>query len=127
MLEQQGAEDDVAAACASGLVIGDSAALMIAVYSIAYFDDLTLLEPAVDLARGYDLVVWCDIDLPWEADGIQRDGPEVRAREHQIIGEVVRERLLPAGIHVELVSGTRALRAEAARRAWQLLPLEEPT
>lgn len=127
MLEQQAAEDAAARTCPSGIVMADSAPLMIAVYSVAYFDDDTLIGPAVDLARGYDLMIWCDIDLPWEADGIQRDGPEVREREHEIIAEIVRRYVIPAGIRVELVSGPRSVRAEAAGRAWQLLGLHEPT
>ncbi len=127
MLGQQSDEDAAAMSCPSGIVIADSAPLMIAVYSVAYFDDDTLIGPAVDLARGYDLVLWCDIDLPWEADGIQRDGPEVREREHGIIASIVRHDLGDAGILVERVSGPRAVRAEAAGRAWQLLGLREPT
>ena len=127
MLEQQAAEDNAAATCRSGIVIGDSAPLMIAVYSVAYFDDPTLIEPAVALARGYDLILWCDIDLPWEADGIQRDGPEVRRREHDIIDAIVRRHLAPAGVPVELVSGAVDVRAAAAGRAWQLLASREPT
>ena len=42
LLAQQSAEDDVAAGCGMGVVIGDSAPLMIAVYSLAYFGDVTL-------------------------------------------------------------------------------------
>lgn len=127
MLDQQRAEDEVAAACGLGVVIGDSAPLMIAVYSVNYFDDATLIDRAVDLARGYDLMLWCDIDLPWEADGIQRDGPDVRAREHELIAELVRNRIRPAGIKVELLSGSAGNRAEAAGRAWQLAGPHLPT
>ena len=127
MLDQQAAEDAAALTCPSGIVIADSAPLMIAVYSVAYFDDDSLIGPAVELARGYDLMLWCDIDLPWVADGIQRDGPEVREREHGIIASIVRHDLADAGIAVELVSGQRPDRAEAAGRAWQLLGLREPT
>ena len=127
MLAQQAAEDDAAAACRAGVVVGDSAPLMIAVYSVVYFDDPTLIGPAVDLARGYDLTLWCDVDLPWEPDGIQRDGPDVRQREHDIIRDIIRDHLTPAGVHVELISGGPDARAESARRAWQLLGPNQPT
>lgn len=127
MLAQQAAEDDLAASCRTGLVVADSAPLMIAVYSVAYFDDPTLIRPAVELARRYDLILWCDVDLPWQADGIQRDGPAFRQREHEIIGDIVHGQLGPIGLRVQLVSGPREVRAEAAGRAWQLLGPDGPT
>lgn len=127
MLEQQAAEDAAARDCPHGLVVVDSAPLMIAVYSVTYFDDLSLIEPAVEFARGYDLVLWCDIDLPWVPDGIQRDGVEYREIEDRIIGEIVRTDLTRAGIEVVRVSGPREVRADVAGRAWQLLGPLEPT
>ena len=127
MLGQQAVEDAAAAACDAGVVVGDSAPLMIAVYSFVYFDDPTLIGPAVDLAGGYDLMLWCDVDLPWEPDGIQRDGPDMRQREHDIISDIIHTHLTPAGVRVELVSGGPDARAESARRAWQLLGPNQPT
>lgn len=70
-------------------VIGDPAALMTAIYSVAYFADESLLAPAVAHQSKYAMTVWCDIDLPWEPDGAQRDGPHERQRIHEVIAEVV--------------------------------------
>lgn len=70
-------------------VIGDPAALMTAVYSIAYFEDRSLLDEAVEHQSSYALTIWCDIDLPWQADGDQRDGPHERERVHRVIADVV--------------------------------------
>jgi hypothetical protein len=39
--------------------------------------------------RSRMLVVWCSPDIPWQADGIQREGPQARARTHELIGTQV--------------------------------------
>lgn len=82
-------EAAIARSPASGLVICDPAPVMTAVYSIQYFDDFTLLPAALDAANTSDLVVWCAPDIPWEHDGIQRDGPQARARTHDLLTELV--------------------------------------
>ena len=78
-----------AAADGKSWVIGDPAALMTAIYSIAYFNDRELLPQAVAHQSSYERTVWCDIDLPWQADGEQRDGPHERERVHRVIADVV--------------------------------------
>jgi nicotinamide riboside kinase len=127
MHTQQGLEDRTAATCAHGVVIADPAALVTAVYSLMYFDDDALLDEAVDSATRYDLVIWCDIDVPWVPDGLQRDGPDFRDREHALIGRIVEERLIPRGIDVVKVSGSADERLAAARRAWQRRGSNAPT
>jgi nicotinamide riboside kinase len=122
---QQEAEDEAAAAAA--VVVADPAALMTAIYSVAYFADDGLLDRGCRLAAGYDLLVWCGTGLPWAPDGLQRDGPHERARVDGIIGRVVRERLEPAGIVVAHVDGPTPDRVRAVRRAWHRLPPEAPT
>ena len=116
---QQAREDAAASTCPSGIVVADPATLMTAVYSSAYFDDASLVERAVAAATAYDLLVWCDVDLPWQPDGAQRDGPEYRQREHEILVGLVEDRIRPAGIAVVKVSGSPDERLEAALRAWQ--------
>lgn len=125
MLAQQSAEDAAALACPHGLVVGDPAPLMTAVYGIAYFGDRSLLDEAVGLARGYDLLAWCDVDLPWEPDPGQRDGAEHRQRVHDVIAGLVPTAL--AGLPVLRVSGSRQARADLVRRAWQRLGPHGPT
>jgi nicotinamide riboside kinase len=119
--------DEGARTCARDVLIVDPAALMTAVYSLSYYDDSSLIDEAVEHARRYDLVVWCDIDLPWEPDPGQRDGPDVRARVHELLASIVAERLEPAGIRVVLVSGDVAERIGAVTRAWQPGAPIEPT
>ena len=87
------------------LVVCDPAALMTAIYSMAYFNDRSLLEPATLHAMTYGTLIWCGTDIPWEPDGDQRDGPEYRALVDSLIGEVVRDTLEPAGITVHRIDG----------------------
>lgn len=97
-------ESAVAASPAGGLVMCDPAPVMTAVYSLQYFDDDTLLPAALGATKRADLVVWCDPDIPWEPDGIQRDGPQVRARTHDLLTELVVPGLDPE--RVVRVTGT---------------------
>ena len=92
MARQIAAEAAAASAAAQqckNWVVGDPGALMTAVYSVAYFDDDSLLPAAVEHQASYAWTLWCDIDLPWQADGVQRDGPHERQRVHDVIYDVV--------------------------------------
>jgi nicotinamide riboside kinase len=62
------------------LVICDTTPLITALCSQHYFNDDSLLDDALTFQRRCDLTLLCAPDLPWEADGFLRDGPEVRAR-----------------------------------------------
>ena len=73
------------------LIICDPLALMTAIYSIAYFDDSSLLADAIEDARTYDLIWWCRPDLLWIPDGNQRDGEERRSQVDALIGHIVTE------------------------------------
>ena len=88
------------------LIVCDPAAIMTAIYSIAYFNDPSLLEPATLHAMTYRTLIWCGTDIPWEPDGDQRDGPQYRARVDELIFEVVGNLLAPAGIEVNRIDGT---------------------
>ena len=82
------------------LVICDPAPLMTAVYSVQYFDDDSLMPEALEATDDADLVVWCFPDLPWERDGLMRDGPRARQRTHEILESLVvpkleRSRVVP--------------------------------
>ena len=70
-------------------VCADPCPLMTAVYSIEYFNDESLLPPAVRHQQTYDLTLWCDVDLPWVPDGAQRDGPQRRLSVDRVIASVV--------------------------------------
>jgi nicotinamide riboside kinase len=127
IMAAQVAREEATWATCSGVTIADPAALMTAVYSVAYFDDVSLMDQAVAHAHGYDLLVWCDIDLPWLADPGQRDGPEHRARVHELLSAIVAQQLKPAGISLIRASGALERRIATVTRAWQTLPPIPPT
>lgn len=60
------------------IVVADTSALMIAVYSDQVFGDLGLYDEALAAHARSDLTLLTALDLPWLADGLQRDGPQVR-------------------------------------------------
>lgn len=59
-------------------LVADTTPLMIAIYSDMLFDDPSLYDFALQHQRHYDLTLVTGLDLPWVADGLQRDGPHVR-------------------------------------------------
>jgi len=68
------------------LIVCDPSPWMTAIYSLQYFADRTLFAPAAramrKLARkggAHWVHLHCAGDLPWEADGLQRDGPAQRS------------------------------------------------
>lgn len=60
-------------------LIADTTALMTAVYSDLLFHDTSLYAYALEQHRCYDLTLLTGLDLAWEADGVQRDGPHSQA------------------------------------------------
>ena len=67
-----------AAAKRSEVVVADTTALMIAVYSDLVFADAGLYDDALAAQRRVDLTLVTALDLPWQADGLMRDGAHVR-------------------------------------------------
>lgn len=86
-------EQAIAASTGDAVVIVDPAPLMTAVYSVQYFDDHSLLAPALLATRSCDLVAWCAPDLPWEPDGIVRDGPQARDVTQRLLEQYVASEL----------------------------------
>lgn len=107
-----------AAARARALVICDTTPLITALCSQHYFHDDSLLAEALALQHRYDLTLLCEPDLPWQPDGFQRDGPQVRAAFHARLLGCLHQQGLP----VVTVSGNEAQRFEAARSAVTRLP-----
>ena len=105
MADQSARETAMALACNLPWLVSDPAPLMTAVYSELYFQDTSLVLPAVEHSRGYALIVWCDTDIPWTPDGDQRDGPAARERADEIIATLVREELRSQGSTVIKVTG----------------------
>lgn len=91
-------------------VFCDTTALMTAIYSRYVFSDASLAPRARLLHRQCDRTLLCAPDLPWQADGIQRDSPEARASVDQLL----REELAFMGIDAWPVAGVGTARLEAA-------------
>ena len=105
-----------AAAQTHALVIADTSALMIAVYSDQVFGDTSLYASAEAAhACGCDLTLLTALDLPWRADGLQRDGPQVR----EPVDAKVRAALQRAGVPYAVVFGHGEARVQAALAAVQ--------
>lgn len=108
----------IAAACAAhDIVIADTTALMTAVYSHHYFGDDSLDAPALAQHRACALTLVTALDMAWEADGLQRDGPQVRVP----VDERIRALLDRAGLPWQRVQGLGLARVDAAMAA--LAPL----
>jgi nicotinamide riboside kinase len=100
-----------AAAAAHAVVVADTTALMTAVYSRLLFGDDSLIVPSLRAhAADVDCTLLTAIDLPWVADGHQRDGEHIRAP----VDGVVRELLAAHCIAWALVSGSGSARVDAA-------------
>jgi nicotinamide riboside kinase len=99
-----------AAAASHDLVVADTTALMVAVYSVQVFGDRSLLAEATQAHALCDLTLLTALDLPWQADGHQRDGPRVRAP----VDALLRAALRDAGLGHAVVAGSGAARTQAA-------------
>lgn len=97
------------------LVICDTTPLITALCSQHYFNDDSLLAEAMAFQRRCDLTLLCAPDLPWQADGIQRDGPAVRAA----FDARLRAALTAGGIGWVDIAGTESQRLAAALAAVQ--------
>ena len=101
-----------AAAASHEVVIADTTALMIAVYSDLVFGDRSLYPMAEAAHRRCDLTLLTALDLPWLPDGLQRDGPHVQAP----VDALVRAALQRAGIGWSVVAGAGPQRLASASR-----------
>lgn len=98
------------------LVLADTTGVQTAVYSDWVFGDRSLLEPAGRWHREHvALTLLTALDLPWVADGLQRDGPQVR----EPIDGMLRLSLAAAGIAYAVALGDGPRRAASAFAAWQ--------
>ena len=92
------------------LVIADTTALMVAVYSDLIFGDTLLYAPAQVAHAQCDLTLLTALDLAWQSDGLQRDGPQVR----EPVDALVRGALDRAGLGYSVIAGTGAARLQGA-------------
>jgi nicotinamide riboside kinase len=89
IIDAQEIREEIAAsanrAVKSGFLVCDTAPLLTAVYSEHFFNDTTHHKRAIDWHRKYALTLFLQPDLPWVADGVQRDGEHVRAPINKLI------------------------------------------
>jgi nicotinamide riboside kinase len=104
----------IEAATQSGaqVVIADTTAVMVAVYSEWYFQDTSLWPEALAAQRRLDLTLLMGLDLPWVPDGLFRDSPQVR----EVCDAILRRELQGAGIGFTPVYGQNEARLQAALR-----------
>ena len=106
--------EDAAARAAGGYLFCDTAPLMTAVYSRHYFGGID--DGLARLADGhqgdYALTLVTAPDIPWVADGLQRECEEVSV----IINRLLMEELAARAIPYVLVSGAPAQRLAQVER-----------
>jgi nicotinamide riboside kinase len=117
------AQAEAVLAITTGTVIADTTPLMTAIYSHHLFDDDSLYPMALAHQRLFNLTLVTGLDLPWVADGIQRDGPQVRAP----IDAMVRQSLMQAGVDFRVVYGQGLARLNNALLAMGLATEDEAT
>ncbi|MBK9444518.1 MAG: ATP-binding protein [Comamonadaceae bacterium] len=70
-------------------VFCDTSALQTAVYSEHYFADRSLYAQALAEQQAYDLTLLLAADLPWQADGMQRDGCQAQATVQRLLEQAL--------------------------------------
>lgn len=90
-------------------VFCDTSALLTAIYSEFYFSDRTLYARAHALQARYTLTLLLAPDLPWVADGLQRDGHQARSAVDTLIRQELSNRY-----PLTAISGTGDSRFQAA-------------
>jgi nicotinamide riboside kinase len=99
------------------VVLADTTPLMTAVYSRLLFADNSLTHDAATWHHRCALTLLTALDLPWVADGLQRDGPHVRTP----VDAEIRQLLTLHRLRWALVSGRGNARIDNALDA--LAPL----
>jgi nicotinamide riboside kinase len=94
-------------------VIADTTPLMTAIYSEFIFQDSSLTQAALAYQHSFQITLLTGLDMPWEADGIQRDGAHVRAP----VDAALRDILHAATIDFEVIYGLGEQRLQAAIQA----------
>lgn len=108
---EQARRVDKAAAC--DVLIADTTALMVAVYSAHIFADATLYDAALVHQRSFTVTLLTGLDLPWVADGIQRTGPHVQPP----VDALIRSALQRTGQPFQVVYGSGTQRLQNALNA----------
>ncbi len=95
------------------VLLADTTPLLTAVYSDVLLGDTSLYPFALAHHAVYDLTLLMGLDLPWVADGIQRDGPLVQNQ----VDARLREVLQAHDLRFSLVYGQNTQRCQCALAA----------
>ncbi len=95
------------------VVLSDTTPLMTAVYSDVVLGDASLYAQAAEQHGAFGLTLVTALDLPWMADGLQRDGLAMRSKVHQRLRAV----LLEYSIGFSMVYGSGESRTHNALQA----------
>jgi len=110
-------------------LIADTTALITAIYSEIIFNDTSLYPLALENQQGFDLTFVMGLDLPWVADGIQRDGVAIQSEFDAKLRHVLQSQ----GIGFSVIYGSgderfeNAMTAVATMSKAQHLPQEKTT
>jgi nicotinamide riboside kinase len=116
-VRQETAALDSAREQACPWVFCDTTPLLTAIYSDHVFGDESLYPLAQGLHARYALTLLLEPDIPWVADGLQREGPQQRAAVHSRIEQALTTWQFP---NVR-IAGTHTQRLLAAERRIQTL------
>lgn len=97
------------------LVVADTTALMVAVYSRLLFADRSLIAPALAEQATHRLTLVTALDVPWVPDHGIRDGAHVRAP----VDALLRDALHEGGVPYAVVTGSGEQRRVSTWRAVQ--------
>jgi nicotinamide riboside kinase len=110
-------------------LIADTTALITAIYSEIIFSDTSLYPLALENQQGFDLTFVMGLDLPWVADGIQRDGVAIQSEFDAKLRHVLQSQ----GIGFSVIYGSgderfdNAMTAVATMSKAQHMPQEKTT
>ena len=110
-------------------LIADTTALITAIYSELIFNDTSLYPLALENQQGFDLTFVMGLDLPWVADGIQRDGVAIQSAFDTKLRNVLQSQ----GIGFSVIYGSgderfeNAMTAVATMSKAQHMPQEKTT
>lgn len=99
-----------AATRAHDIVVADTMPLMVAVYSLHLFKDTALVPMAIAAQSEVALTLLTALDLPWVADGLQRDGAHVR----EPVDRAVRDLLTAHDLGWSVIGGEGGARLDQA-------------
>ena len=94
------------------ILLTDTTALTVAVYSDLLFNDTSLYNVALAHQCTFDATLLMGLDLPWIADGIQRDGAHLR----EPVDAALRAALTRGSIDFQVVYGVGEARLQNALR-----------